>query len=311
MRNLLLTLLLLPYLSPGRLAAQADYERIQFGQDAQADYYLAVPPPSDNIAGVLVLLPGFAQPPESIFPETDIPQLAAASDLLVIALAAGPKLYADAEVVARLDAALRDVITRYGVAATDFVLGGFSAGGTVGLRYAQYAYQYPAAAVIRPRAVFSVDSPVDLFAIYDYFEREQARNYSAVGLAEANFAKDIMLRELGDPTNHATTYDTLTPFNAKLLGPGNERFLCDTAVRVYHDVDVVWQLENRRRSLYDANALGASELIARLLLAGNDRAEFMQANGKGVRSNGQRHPHSWSIVDAGELVGWVLGSLGE
>ena len=120
-----------------------------------------------------------------------------------------------------------------------------------------------------------------------------------------------MLRELGDPVTHATTYDTLTPFNAKLLGPGNERFLCDTAVRVYHDVDVVWQLENRRRSLYDANALGASELIARLLLAGNNRAEFVQANGKGVRSNGQRHPHSWSIVDAGELVGWVLGSLGE
>ena len=57
--------------------------------------------------------------------------------------------------------------------------------------------------------------------------------------------------------------------------------------------------------------LPASELINRLVQQGNDTAEFMQAKQPGMRSNGLRHPHSWSIVDEVELVQWALETLGE
>ncbi len=50
-------------------------------------------------------------------------------------------------------------------------------------------------------------------------------------------------------------------------------------------------------------------LISRLLLSGNEQAEFMTAKQPGYRSNGMRHPHSWSIVDEVEMVQWVLKSL--
>ena len=80
-------------------------------------------------------------------------------------------------------------------------------------------------------------------------------------------------------------------------------------VRVYHDMDVAWQLKNRRRGLMDNNAFCSSELINRLLLMGNERAEFIQSEWPGFRSNGMRHTHSWSIVDEVELIQWMKGIL--
>jgi len=118
-----------------------------------------------------------------------------------------------------------------------------------------------------------------------------------------------MINEIGDPVRNVDIYNKLTPFNSSLSESGNEKFLRNTPVRVYEDIDVEWQLQNRRRSLYDSNALDASELINRLLLSGNERAEFMTAKQPGYRSSGLRHPHSWSIVDEVELIQWALKNL--
>lgn len=51
--------------------------------------------------------------------------------------------------------------------------------------------------------------------------------------------------------------------------------------------------------------LATSELINRLMLMGNQEAEFIQTFQTGYRRNGQRHPHSWSIIDAEECVDWM------
>lgn len=34
--------------------------------------------------------------------------------------------------------------------------------------------------------------------------------------------------------------------------------------------------------------------------------EYIPTENKGYRSNGERHPHSWSIVDGTDLVNWML-----
>ncbi len=39
---------------------------------------------------------------------------------------------------------------------------------------------------------------------------------------------------------------------------------------------------------------------------GNKQAELILTNNKGFWPDGSRHPHSWSIVDNGELVEWLL-----
>jgi len=281
-----------------------NHVRYNYGA-AENQYYLAVEPNSKEIKGALVLLPGFGQPPETIFPESKIPNVAYAHGILTIEISGGPKLYADDYVVGNINEALEHVKETYNLSPNQFVIGGFSAGGTLALRYAEYAHENNSLTTIEPKGVFTVDSPVDLFEIWEYFERELERDFSEVGMAEAQYVSELMTKEIGTPKENKATYDRLTPFNVKLKKPGNEQYLKDIGVRVYHDIDVVWQLQNRRRSLFDSNALPASELINRLMIMGNEKAEFMQAKQPGVRSNGIRHTHSWSIVDETELVLWV------
>ena len=295
------------FLVPFLLAGQS-IEKVKFSEKETSDYYLALRPASREIRGVIVLLPGFGEAPEAIFPESKIYNVAYGNQLMVVSIGEGQKLCADENVIDKLDRALKHLIkNNAGLEPDKFVIGGFSAGGTVSLRYAEYCYEHPEKSAIHPAGVFAVDSPVDLFGIWNYFEREVRKNYSTAGVSEANAVMEIMTREIGTPKTNPSRYNALTPFNRELTESGNEKFLKDIAVRVYEDLDPVWQLENRRRSLYDNNAADASELINRLLLLGNDKAEFIRSKTPGYRSNGMRHPHSWSIVDEIEMVQWTIG----
>jgi hypothetical protein len=41
---------------------------------------------------------------------------------------------------------------------------------------------------------------------------------------------------------------------------------------------------------------------------GFKHVELITTENKGYRANGQRHPHSWSIVDGKDLIKWMLGN---
>uniref|UniRef100_UPI004049B301 hypothetical protein n=1 Tax=Fulvivirga sp. TaxID=1931237 RepID=UPI004049B301 len=180
-----------------------NFEKVIFDQnDTENGYYLAVEPEDENIKGVLVLMPGFSQKAESIFPETKIHNVAYLHGILTIAVAGERKLYADQSVIDRLNMALQHVKSKYAVASDQFVIGGFSAGGTISMRYAEYCVEKSGEAPIQPQAVFSVDSPIDLFGIWDYFQREIKKNYSDAGVGEAKFVSEIMIKEIGTPTTN-------------------------------------------------------------------------------------------------------------
>lgn len=288
------------------LSSGQTFEKISFGETAE-DYYIVLKPNAGDIRGVLVLLPGYGEIPESIFPESKLFNVAYANGIMTVAIAAGQKLYADEGVVDKFNRGLADVLRRHpGLEGDNFIIGGFSAGGTVSLRYAEYCLSAPEKFPIKPKAVFAVDSPVDLFDIWDYFQREKTKDFSEVGVNEAKFVTEIMSREIGTPLTNESRYDELTPFRRYGRSAGNERYLKAIPVRVYHDTDIEWQLKERRRGFYDTNQAAASELINRLLLIGNEKAEFMTSKTPGYRSSGLRHPHSWSIVDEVEFMQWAL-----
>jgi hypothetical protein len=288
-------------------AVGQNFEKIIFNDKDTEDYYIQLKPLTERINGVLVLLPGYGEKPESIFPSSNLFNTAYANNILTLAIAGGEKIYADEKVIDKLNRGLHDFLNRNpNIPKDKFVFGGFSAGGTISLRYAEYAVENPTKIPITIKGVFAVDSPVDLGDIWEYFQREIKKNYSEAGVFEAKFVSEKMTKEIGTPESNPKRYDELTPFNHRLTEPGNERYLKNIAVRVYEDIDVEWQLKQRRRSLYDSNALGASELINRLMLMGNERAEFVTSKQPGMRSNGMRHPHSWSIVDEVECIQWML-----
>lgn len=288
------------------MATAQNYEKIILDKDdPERGYYLAIKP-IEEIKGVLVLFPGYAESAEMVLPETKLHNTAFSNGLMTLVIPIGPKIYADVPTLSAINRALTDSIKRFGLDKNKMVVGGFSAGGTVALRYVEKCVEKPSDFPIMPKAVFAIDSPVDIVNLWEYFDRERAKNFSEAGVNEANFVQPIMEKELGGtPITNLKRYIEQSPFYAKSVDLGNERFLKQLPVRVYHDMDVVWQLKNRARSLYDNNALCSSEMINRLILMGNTQAEFIQTDRKGYRSNGMRHPHAWSIVNEVECIHWI------
>jgi pimeloyl-ACP methyl ester carboxylesterase len=287
------------------LWAQSEEKHVLNEEEEFSGYYLAVEPESDTIEGVLILIAGFGQRPEDVFLETKLEQVAFENNVLTIAFAAGNKLYADSVTRYNLSLVIKDILIRYKTDPTKFVIGGFSAGGMIALRYVELCNEFPDSFPIQPKGVFTVDSPIDIFTIYKQLEQSLADNYSPIAVEEAQRALKYIRDDYGVPEEHIPVYAALTAFSMNKAYGENERFLKNVAVRTYHDVDIAWRIINRNQTVHNSNYEVTAELINRLVLMGNHRAEFMQSFKTGYRSNGQRHPHSWSIVDEVECIEWI------
>jgi hypothetical protein len=277
--------------------------------DDHSGYYLSAEPRSDNIAGVLVLLAGFGQLSEDTPPETKLHNIAYLNNILTIYYACGNKLYADSITQIKLSKVLNDVIARYKVKNNSFVLGGFSAGGMIVMRYAELCNEFPGKFPIQPKGIFTVDSPIDIFTIYDQLEESAKNNYSEPAVEEAVRAMRHIKNDYGVPGENVSVYSKLTAFSMNKNYSQNEKYLKNIAVRAYHDVDIAWRIKNRNQTVHGSNYEVTAELINRLVLMGNDKAEFIQTFQTGYRSNGQRHPHSWSIVNEVECIQWIKGLI--
>ena len=287
-------------------------EKVTFDdKDSTGGYYLAIRPRSENIKGALVLLSSFYGL-DGIVSETKLHNVAYAygNDMLTIVASMKEKLYADTTAVDRINAILRHVVAKFSTDTSKFAIAGFDYAGIIALRYTELTYEHPTEFLIHPKAVFAIDSPVDLFGLWHLCEREIKKNYSPESVGDAKYILDAMTKENGTIYNHPENYARLSPFNKDGPTTGNEQFLKNVAVRLYYDTDIDWQLKNRRNSFYDTNIPDGSELINRLLLLGNNNAEFVSAKQPGMRSNGIRNPTSLSIVNEVECIQWIKDKLG-
>jgi hypothetical protein len=306
-RLFLLFLAIVSLLSPP--ASCQNIEKVSFDTaDSTSGYYLAIRPQSKEIKGVLVLLSSFMQP-ENLLPETKLHNVAYANDLLTIVAFMKGKLYADSSAIRRLNIIFKDVATRYTADTAKFALAGYGEAGNIALRYTELTYEHPSQFPVQLKAVFGIDTPVDLFALWNWSEAQIKKNYYPGAVGDAEYYLDVMTKENGTINNNSGTYKKLTPFYSKEETPGNERYLTKVPVRLYYDLDIDWQLKNRRNSFYDTKIPDASELIKRLLLSGNNKAEFMAAKQPGLRNNGMRNPGALSIVDEVECIHWIKRSL--
>lgn len=302
-KSLLILILLL--LTSNSIYSQSVKKIVVNEKELFSGYYLAVEPQTDSIAGVIILLAGFGQRAEDIFPETKLQNVAFENNILTIAFAGGNKLYADSITQYNLTAVIKNILQTYKVDSHNFVLGGFSAGGMIALRYVELCNEFPDKFPIQPKGVFTVDSPIDIFTIYTQLEQNLKDNYSELAVEEADRAIKHIKNDYGVPRENIPVYSKLTAFSMNKAYGENELFLKNTAVRTYHDVDISWRLINRNQTVHNSNYEVTAELLNRLLLMGNTKAEFMQSFKTGYRSNGQRHPHSWSIVNEVECIQWI------
>ncbi len=284
-------------------------EKIVFNsKDSANDYYLAVRPLSGNIQGVQVLLTSFNSP-EFVLAESKLPNVAYGNDLLTIIASLGPTLCADSSSVDRINRILQNVVTHYSADTSRFALGGFMYAGSTALRYTELCYENPSRYPLLPKVVFAINCPVDLMGLARWCENEIKKDYYAGDVGDAKFILGELTKKYGSYSENAGKYIQLSPFTRDAQSPGNEQFLQHVALRFYFDTDIEWQLQNRRNSYYDTYMPDASEMLKRLLLSGNTEAEFISSKQPGVRSNGQRTPYAWSVVDEVDCIQWIKKKL--
>lgn len=306
-------------LQPARLAAQSPaVERTEVVHrtpgDTLNDSYRVYLPGSRPRA-VVVLLPGYGGTVDDFQPDGFTPsslpaRLAGQGIATVVAVPMSATLFADEDSLRRLDAIVTEVLTRFAAPAAPVAVGGFSAGGTGAVRYAERCAARACGGGAPVAAVFAVDAPLDFARLWYAADLALRRRSPRANAAEARSTLADLRRALGgDPQAAASAYRRRSPLLAQAVDGGNARWLRGTPTRLFTEPDVQWWLENRQADYTSMNATDAAALVNVLRLAGNAEAQLVTTSGRGVRPNGTRHPHSWSIVDEAELTSWLLARL--
>src|SRR5947209_12564830 len=210
-------------------------ERISFDKsDNTSGYYLAIQPKSKQIKGTVILLTSFLAP-EDVLSETKLHNVAYNNDLLTIFAPMKQKLYADKFAVDRINTILKDIVQRFHADTSKFALGGYDEAGNIALRYLELNYQKPSQFPLQPKAVFAIDTPVNLFGLWHWAEEQIKKNYWPGAVGDAHYYLDTMTRENGTIYNNAQRYRDLTPFYSQSDSIGNEQYLKSIPVRLYYD----------------------------------------------------------------------------
>jgi dienelactone hydrolase len=265
---------------------------------------------------LLVLLPGWGDDLNAFersspsTPSTLPARLASRGVVTITALPDPETLFEADAMVVRLDSMVAEVLQRYGIPRERVAVGGFSAGGTGAVRYAQHCARDRCRGASRVAAVFAVDPPLDWERVYRTSDLIVRRNAPRSNIEEERRLVNTIRRAMGGtPDQRRSAYLRHSPVIASSADGGNARHLASTAVRIYTEPDVHWWMQERNLDFHGMNSVDHAALINLLRVRGNTRAELITTTGKGFRPDGRRHPHSWSIVDEEELIRWLAPLL--
>lgn len=300
----LLFILLTPSLFAQKTGKKEEvkYDQIFLDPEDQMHlHYFIVYPKTTAYKGYVLLFPGFGEFPANIFAETQLPiELANAGYLTIIpTLQDGTLSFGvDKLSVAAMHQIHEDVLAKNNLIDVPFYLGGFSIGGSAAVKFAQEEN-------IHPKAIFAIDPPLDFERYYHSVERfnrispqpNQENNYVIKRLEEITG---------GNPQTHIEAYQSLSPYSYS--DPKQTAILKtpNIPIRFYIEPDVLWWMKERSFDYTQMNAIDCAAMINELNLRGNKRAELVVSQNKGLRkSNNQRHPHAWSLIEPKELILWL------
>lgn len=290
------------------IISETDSADMYVGDNGWKQLYYHSLIPEGQIKGAIVLMPGTWESTEHVISSTkELCELAYKNQLAVLVLSINQRLTLTDAAIALMNKMLLHAIETYRIPRNNIAIGGWSMGGLFSLRYTELAHEDSTKTAIKPMAVFSCDGPCDLENIYALFKKKlkkfPSNDEAAYGLRELEHYCN------GSPNDANNHYLYFSCYSHAQNDGGNAKYLLNTPVRIYNDVDVNWWMENRGLDMYDMNALDQSAMILFLNEHENQRAEFINAYQKGYRIEGNRHPHSWSIVEPNHCIDWILNLI--
>lgn len=268
-------------------------------------YYLKLIP-KGKIKGAIVILPSGGETTEDLLKQITIPKLAFDKGIVTIIPSINWGTENRKVEIEVLNTIFKKVIKKHNIPKENFVLGGLSNGGMISLVYAQQSVKDKKNTYLKPKGVFGLDVPLDKAHFYEYCEREIKRNFSELGVGEARWMMNNY-NEIygGSPKEFPKKYIEASIYSNGVKNGGNAKYLKDIPIRMYTDLDVNWLMNERRRDLYDWNGTDIVAMVNDLKLMGNKDANVIITMGKGIKLNGTKHPHSWSIMDNQDCFHWI------
>lgn len=264
--------------------------------------------PSGSIRGLIVLLPGFGQNAKTFNREIKLDTLAIKNGFLFVNLSLGGNLtdYYNEKSIQDLDNIINQVYKQFGLVDQKLIVGGFSMGGTGAVKYAEYLIKKDRENKKRIAAVFCVDPPLDFEKVWNFYNRVLTNKLNPIGINEAKIVLKIMENKLGgSPEKYSLNYKNSSPFTELDSNGGNAIYLKNLPIRFYSEPDTLWWKLNRGYQPSDLNYSSIVKMVQKLQTIGNKNVEVIETHNKGFRLNGERHPHSWSIVDENDLIKWI------
>lgn len=207
------------------------------------------------------------------------------------------------EVAERIGTILRQA----GLDCAPVFLAGLSLGGTRALRLAEFLAAHPARAPFGVSAVAIVDAPLDMERLWESEHRAADLGFHPASSDEGRWVTYLLEENLGGPPSTASArYAEVSPYSQRTPEGGSAVYLRGLPIRAYHEPDVDWWIENRRKSYYDMNSLDLAALINQLRILGNEHADLVTTHAEREGYSDGASPHTWSIVDNRELVSWFL-----
>lgn len=276
--------------------------------DSSSNYFIAFKPLVEP-KGLLLLLTSFGETPQNASNETDISTIANKEGLVTVfaSLQYGTQtFFIDSLSQANLDQLIPNLQKRYKLTNKPFYLGGFSLGGSGVVKYAERAYSR--SDLQKPKAIFAVDPPLDLEKMYFSLEYAVRQSKSEISKREADyFIQRLQYEFQSIPQIDNKPFQRVSPYSFSDTTQANIKTLVSCPIMLISEPDIMWQMEERNRSMYDLNTLDCSLVINSLRLLGNKNAELVLTSGKGYRKlTGKRNPHSWSIMDTEKTIKWLL-----
>ena len=260
--------------------------------------------PKNGTKAVLILFGGYPERAQDIKREFDIIEEAENNKIAVLFMNYNQKLWLEEEEKQLVADQLEEAIEKHELSTSAIFIGGFSSGGNVALLIGDFLIK--SERQIQPKGVFIVDSPIDLAELYFSAEKNIDRNFSEVSVNESKWIIQKLGNQFGSPHYSLTNYEHWSVFTGKTNNTSNLESLKSVKIRLYTEPDSVWWKENRMADYNQTNAYHIKKLAESLERAGFENVDYIPTINRGYRANGQRHPHSWAIVDKTDLIDWVL-----
>ena len=296
----LTTLLLLLLVYTGCLA-QDQRTSAPFTTHETDDYELLMP--KEKPSEVLILFPGFPETPDVVKREFKIVAPATEAGVAVALMKFNRKLWLDKQDKTKLAEIINRMVEENDLAKERVHIGGFSSGGSVSLLISDYLVASDSE--VQPEGVFVIDSPVDLLGLYENSQRNIERNFSPVSVQESEMIISILASAFGKPEEGIEPYEEHAVYTLKTRNTHNVSHLRNVELQFYTEPDTLWWKQQRQNEYEDLNAYFIKHLTDDLIEQFGDNVTYLPTENRGYRSNGDRHPHAWSIVDVDELIRWI------